>query len=117
MITTNRIEDKKPSGLMLPPMGCILTRNCYRTRDQSLGKTNHTTKYPLNLVNACGEEESGVIMQINASTGKSNSNKGAYLLRDKIAFVRFWISNLETTLEDIQVRHQLYIKDLLKPTS
>ncbi|GKA62910.1 hypothetical protein Tco_0762429 [Tanacetum coccineum] len=27
------------------------------------------------------------------------------------------ISTLETTLEDIQVRHQLYMKDLLKPTS
>ncbi|GJW85357.1 hypothetical protein Tco_0158502 [Tanacetum coccineum] len=44
-------------------------------------------------------------------------HREAYLLRDKIAFVRFRISTLETTLEDIQVRHQLYMKDLLKPTS
>ncbi|GJS82436.1 hypothetical protein Tco_0748977 [Tanacetum coccineum] len=30
---------------------------------------------------------------------------------------QYLISTLETTLEDIQVRHQLYMKDLLKPTS
>ncbi|GJZ76006.1 hypothetical protein Tco_0640471 [Tanacetum coccineum] len=48
---------------------------------------------------------------------KQQGHRGAYLLRDKIAFVHFKISNLETTLENIQVRHQLYIKDLLKPTS
>ncbi|GKB53712.1 hypothetical protein Tco_0904465 [Tanacetum coccineum] len=46
-----------------------------------------------------------------------NQYSGAYLLRDKIAFVHFMISTLETTLEDIQVRHQLYMKDLQKPTS
>ncbi|GJW17289.1 reverse transcriptase domain-containing protein [Tanacetum coccineum] len=48
---------------------------------------------------------------------KQQGHRGAYLLRDKIAFVRFRISTLETTLEDIQVRHQLHMKDLLKPTS
>ncbi|GJT46653.1 reverse transcriptase domain-containing protein [Tanacetum coccineum] len=48
---------------------------------------------------------------------KQQGHRGAYLLRDKIAFVHFRISTLETTLEDIQVRHQLYMKDLLKPTS
>nr|GEU66594.1 hypothetical protein [Tanacetum cinerariifolium] len=32
-------------------------------------------------------------------------------------FVCFRISTLETTLEDIQVRHQLYMKGILKPTS
>ncbi|GJU91265.1 reverse transcriptase domain-containing protein [Tanacetum coccineum] len=47
----------------------------------------------------------------------NKGHMGAYLLRDKIDFARFRISNLETTLEDIQVRHQLYIKDLLKATS
>ncbi|GJW95013.1 hypothetical protein Tco_0174685 [Tanacetum coccineum] len=33
---------------------------------------------------------------------KQQGHMGAYLLRDKIAFARFRISNLETTLEDIQ---------------
>ncbi|GJT35116.1 hypothetical protein Tco_0925535 [Tanacetum coccineum] len=33
--------------------------------------------------------------------------------RDKIAFVRFRISDLEMTLEDIQDRHQLYMKNLM----
>ncbi|GJZ46291.1 hypothetical protein Tco_0593887 [Tanacetum coccineum] len=47
---------------------------------------------------------------------KQQGHRGAYLLRDKIAFVRFRISTLETTLEDIQVRHQLHMKDILKPT-
>ncbi|GJR28840.1 reverse transcriptase domain-containing protein [Tanacetum coccineum] len=44
-------------------------------------------------------------------------HRGTYLLRDEIAFIHFMISTLETTLEDIQVRHQLYMKDLLKYTS
>ncbi|GJY06477.1 putative reverse transcriptase domain-containing protein [Tanacetum coccineum] len=37
--------------------------------------------------------------------------------RDKIAFVHFRISNLEMTLEDIQDRHQLYMKNLMGHTS
>ncbi|GJS78746.1 hypothetical protein Tco_0728627 [Tanacetum coccineum] len=37
--------------------------------------------------------------------------------RDKIAFVRFRISDLEMTLEDIQDRHQLYMKNLMEHTS
>ncbi|GKD48987.1 hypothetical protein Tco_1277963 [Tanacetum coccineum] len=37
--------------------------------------------------------------------------------RDKIAFVRFRISDLEMTLEDIQDRHQLYVKNLMGHTS
>ncbi|GKC81107.1 hypothetical protein Tco_1136824 [Tanacetum coccineum] len=37
--------------------------------------------------------------------------------RDKIAFVHFRISDLEMTLEDIQDRHQLYIKNLMGHTS
>nr|GEU75578.1 hypothetical protein [Tanacetum cinerariifolium] len=37
--------------------------------------------------------------------------------RDKIAFVHFRISDLEMTLEDIQDRHQLYVKNLMGHTS
>nr|GFB66722.1 hypothetical protein [Tanacetum cinerariifolium] len=37
--------------------------------------------------------------------------------RDKIAFVHFSISDLEMTLEDIQDRHQLYVKNLMGHTS
>ncbi|GJR94264.1 hypothetical protein Tco_0266438 [Tanacetum coccineum] len=37
--------------------------------------------------------------------------------RDKISFVHFRISNLEITLEDIQDRHQLYMKNLMEHTS
>ncbi|GKC82457.1 hypothetical protein Tco_1138174 [Tanacetum coccineum] len=37
--------------------------------------------------------------------------------RDKIAFVRFRISDLEMTLEDIQDRHQFYMKNLMEHTS
>ncbi|GJT07260.1 hypothetical protein Tco_0841722 [Tanacetum coccineum] len=36
--------------------------------------------------------------------------------RDKIAFVHFRISDLEMTLEDIQDRHQLYMKNLMGHT-
>nr|GEY26102.1 retrovirus-related Pol polyprotein from transposon TNT 1-94 [Tanacetum cinerariifolium] len=39
------------------------------------------------------------------------------ILRDKFASVHFRISTLKTTLEDVQVRHQLYTKDLLNHTS
>ncbi|GKD83956.1 hypothetical protein Tco_1350795, partial [Tanacetum coccineum] len=35
--------------------------------------------------------------------------------RDKIAFVHFRISDLEMTFEDIQDRHQLYMKNLMMP--
>ncbi|GKE28159.1 hypothetical protein Tco_1443543 [Tanacetum coccineum] len=37
--------------------------------------------------------------------------------RDTIAFVRFKIFDLEMTLEDIQDRHQLYMKNLMEHTS
>ncbi|GJW10280.1 hypothetical protein Tco_1576107 [Tanacetum coccineum] len=37
--------------------------------------------------------------------------------KDKIAFVCFRISDLEMTLEDIQDRHQLYMKNLMEHTS
>nr|GEY52537.1 hypothetical protein [Tanacetum cinerariifolium] len=37
--------------------------------------------------------------------------------RDKIAFVYFRISDSEITLEDIQDRHQLYMKNLMRHTS
>ncbi|GJR77739.1 hypothetical protein Tco_0090104 [Tanacetum coccineum] len=37
--------------------------------------------------------------------------------RDKISFVRFRIFDLEMTLEDIQDRHQLYMKNLMEHTS
>ncbi|GKD33196.1 hypothetical protein Tco_1248705 [Tanacetum coccineum] len=37
--------------------------------------------------------------------------------RDKIAFIHFRISDLEMTLEDIQDRHQLYMKNLMGHTS
>ncbi|GKE20114.1 hypothetical protein Tco_1431626, partial [Tanacetum coccineum] len=37
--------------------------------------------------------------------------------RDKIAFVHVRISDLEMTLEDIQDRHQLYMKNLMGHTS
>ncbi|GJT47108.1 hypothetical protein Tco_0955823 [Tanacetum coccineum] len=37
--------------------------------------------------------------------------------RDKIDFVLFRISNLEMTLEDIQDRHQLYMKNLMDSLS
>ncbi|GJW53982.1 hypothetical protein Tco_0098067 [Tanacetum coccineum] len=37
--------------------------------------------------------------------------------RDKISFARFRISDLEITLEDIQDRHQLYMKNLMEHTS
>ncbi|GKE08766.1 retrovirus-related pol polyprotein from transposon TNT 1-94 [Tanacetum coccineum] len=37
--------------------------------------------------------------------------------RDKIAFVRFRISDLEMTLEDIQDCHQFYMKNLMEHTS
>nr|GEW98909.1 hypothetical protein [Tanacetum cinerariifolium] len=37
--------------------------------------------------------------------------------RDKISFVHYRISDLEMTLEDIQDRHQLYMKNLMRHTS
>nr|GEW29576.1 hypothetical protein [Tanacetum cinerariifolium] len=36
--------------------------------------------------------------------------------KDKIAFARFRISNLEQSLKDIQARHQIYMKNLLGHT-
>ncbi|GJU33248.1 reverse transcriptase domain-containing protein [Tanacetum coccineum] len=51
------------------------------------------------------------IMRISAQNQITEPQES--ILRDELAFVRFRISTLETTLEDIQVRHQ----NLLKHTS
>ncbi|GKF82511.1 hypothetical protein Tco_0244167 [Tanacetum coccineum] len=78
MITTNNsIKDKKPSRLMLLPMGILETFPCvkdvdYITRDLAVSRKEHYAN-----------QES--------------------ILRDELAFVHFRIPTLETTLEDIQV--------------
>ncbi|GJV88345.1 reverse transcriptase domain-containing protein [Tanacetum coccineum] len=87
-----------------------LTRNC-----RNKGPATRNNLQPVSITcNACGEKGH---YEKSMLKSKQQGYKGTYLLRDNIAFARFRISNLETTLEDIQVRHQLYIKDLLKPTS
>ncbi|GKC20665.1 hypothetical protein Tco_1022815 [Tanacetum coccineum] len=65
--TTSRIEDKKPSELILPPMDILEID----------------------------------IMRISAQ--KQTTRPQESILRDKLAFIHFRISTLETTLEDIQV--------------
>ncbi|GJV97686.1 reverse transcriptase domain-containing protein [Tanacetum coccineum] len=87
-----------------------LTRNC-----RNKGPTTRNNLQPVSITcNACGEKGH---YANQCSKANNRAIWGAYLLRDKIAFARFRISNRETTLEDIQVHHQLYIKDLMKPTS
>ncbi|GKC79141.1 hypothetical protein Tco_1129915 [Tanacetum coccineum] len=108
MNTINRIEGKKPSRLMLPPMG-ILKIDLFMK-----GAPYITWDLALSSVRLAIRERALCKSMLKI---KQQGHRGAYLLRDKIAFVRFKISNLETTLENIQVRHQLYMKDLLKPTS
>ncbi|GJR55596.1 reverse transcriptase domain-containing protein [Tanacetum coccineum] len=86
MITTNsRTGSKKPLGLMLPPIDILGIIPCVKERKD--------------------------IMQIGAQKQTTRLQEG--VLRDKFAFVNSRISNLETTLEDIQVHHQ----NLLKHTS
>ncbi|GJX04454.1 hypothetical protein Tco_0190370 [Tanacetum coccineum] len=86
MITTNsRIEDKKPSELILPPMNILETFPCvkdvdYITRDLAVSSVSAQKQI-------IGPQES--------------------ILRDELAFVHFRISTLETTLEDIQVHQNL----------
>ncbi|GJX41946.1 hypothetical protein Tco_0256936 [Tanacetum coccineum] len=93
MITTNsRIEDKKPSELILPPMDILETFPCvkdvdYITRDLAVSSVRKN------------------IMQISAQ--KQIIGPQESILRDELAFVHFRISTLETTLEDIQVHQNL----------
>ncbi|GKE31417.1 hypothetical protein Tco_1450739 [Tanacetum coccineum] len=86
--TTSRIKDKKPSRLMLLPMGILETFPCvkdvdYIIRDLAVSSVRKN------------------IMQISAQKQTIGPQKS--ILRDEIAFVHFKISTLETTLEDIQV--------------
>ncbi|GJU95781.1 hypothetical protein Tco_1320537 [Tanacetum coccineum] len=89
MITTNNsIKDKKPSRLMLLPMGILETFPCvkdvdYITRDLAVSSVRKN------------------IMQISAQ--KQIIRPQESILRDELAFVHFRIPTLETTLEDIQV--------------
>ncbi|GKA95722.1 hypothetical protein Tco_0817817 [Tanacetum coccineum] len=90
--TTNRIKDKKPSRLMLLPMGILETFPCvkdvdYITRDLAVSSVRKN------------------IMQISAQ--KQIIGPQESILRDELAFVHFRISTLETTLEDIQVHQNL----------
>ncbi|GJZ58062.1 hypothetical protein Tco_0613556 [Tanacetum coccineum] len=82
------IKDKKPSRLMLLPMGILETYPCvkdvdYITRDLAVSSVRKN------------------IMQI--STQKQIIRPQESILRDELAFVHFRIPTLETTLEDIQV--------------
>ncbi|GKB67633.1 hypothetical protein Tco_0929045 [Tanacetum coccineum] len=80
MITTNNnIKDKKPSRLMLLPMGILETFPCvkdvdYITRDLAVSSVSAQKK----------------IIRPHKS-----------ILRDELAFVHFRIPTLESTLEDI----------------
>ncbi|GKE89509.1 hypothetical protein Tco_1566984 [Tanacetum coccineum] len=97
MTTTNsRIEDKKPPGLIQPPMG-HLTKNCRNKRS--------TTRNNLQTVSiTCSAYvERKDIIQVNAQ--KQATGPQGNMLRDEFAFVRIRISTLETTLEDIPVHH------------
>ncbi|GKB72717.1 hypothetical protein Tco_0934129 [Tanacetum coccineum] len=93
MITTDsRIEDKKPSELILPPMDILETFPCvkdvdYITRDLAVSSVRKN------------------ITQISAQ--KQIIGPQESILRDELAFVHFRISTLETTLEDIQVHQNL----------
>ncbi|GJW71775.1 hypothetical protein Tco_0128692 [Tanacetum coccineum] len=77
--TTSRIEDKKPSKLILPPMDILKIILCvkdapYITKD---------------------------IMRISAR--KQTTGLQESILRDKLDFVHFRISTLKSTLKDIQL--------------
>ncbi|GJZ23818.1 hypothetical protein Tco_0561277 [Tanacetum coccineum] len=89
MITPNNsIKDKKPSRLMLLPMGILETFPCVKDVDYI------TRDLPCQVVRKN-------IMQISAQ--KQIIGPQESILRDELAFVHFRISTLETTLEDIQV--------------
>ncbi|GJT02455.1 reverse transcriptase domain-containing protein [Tanacetum coccineum] len=82
------IKDKKPSRLMLLPMGILETFPCvkdvdYIIRDLAVSSVRKN------------------IMQI--STQKQIIRPQESIHRDELAFVHFRIPTLETTLEDIQV--------------
>ncbi|GKF04758.1 hypothetical protein Tco_0035426 [Tanacetum coccineum] len=89
MITTNNsIKDKKPSRLMLLPMGILETLPCvkdvdYITRDLAVSSVRKD------------------IMRIGAQ--KQTTGPQENILRDELNFIHFRISTLETTLEDIQI--------------
>ncbi|GJR51681.1 hypothetical protein Tco_1402202 [Tanacetum coccineum] len=86
MITTNNnIKDKKPSRLMLLPIGILETFPCVKDVDY--------ITWDLAV--------SSNIMQISAQ--KQIIRPQESILRDELAFVHFRIPTLETTLEDIQV--------------
>ncbi|GJS44538.1 hypothetical protein Tco_0594659 [Tanacetum coccineum] len=86
MITTSsRTRSKKPSGLILLPMGILeivpyVKDAPYTTKDPAL---------------------SSVGLAIDAQ--KQTTGPQESILRDKLAFIHFRIPTLETTLEDIQV--------------
>ncbi|GJW81626.1 hypothetical protein Tco_0145601 [Tanacetum coccineum] len=86
--TTSRTGSKKPSGLILPPIGILETFPCvkdvdYITRDLAVSSVRKN------------------IMQISAQ--KQIIGPQESILRADLAFVHFRIPTLETTLEDIQV--------------
>ncbi|GKA13281.1 hypothetical protein Tco_0692927 [Tanacetum coccineum] len=87
MITTNNsIKDKKPSRLMLLPMGILETFPCvkdvdYITRDLAVS---------------------------SVSAQKQTTRPQESILRADLAFVHFRISTLEITIEDIQVHQNLH---------
>ncbi|GJW54931.1 hypothetical protein Tco_0099016 [Tanacetum coccineum] len=77
MVTTNIIEGKKPSGLMLPPMGILETVPCvkdapYITYDLALSSVR-LAKGPWRERALCKS-----MLKI-----KQQVHRGAYLLRDK----------------------------------
>ncbi|GKC91995.1 hypothetical protein Tco_1157437 [Tanacetum coccineum] len=81
MITTSsRTRSKKPSGLILLPMGILRIVPCVKGAPTSHRKD---------------------IMRIGAQKQTTCLQEG--ILRAKLAFVHFRISILEITLEDIQL--------------
>ncbi|GJU39808.1 hypothetical protein Tco_1192765 [Tanacetum coccineum] len=83
--TTSRIEDKKPSELILPPTDILDIVICVKDAPY--------ITYVL--------VPSSDIMRLSAHKIAKYGRPQESILRDKFAFVR--ISTLETTLEDIQV--------------
>ncbi|GKB88911.1 hypothetical protein Tco_0961183 [Tanacetum coccineum] len=106
-----RTESKKPSGLMLPPMGilgiipCVKNAPCI-TLDPALSSVRHATKKGIMRISA--QKQIMDIIQIGAQKQTTGLQEG--VLRDKFDFVHSRISTLETTLEDIQVHHQNFLK-------
>nr|GEU95304.1 hypothetical protein [Tanacetum cinerariifolium] len=81
-----------------------LTKNCINKRPV----IGNNLRPVCVTCNACGEKD---ITQINAQ--KQTTEPQESILRDKFAFVHFRFSTLETTLENIQVRHKLVSLSLL----